>query len=99
MAQEPSAGTAGSLAPAKQKPEDAVSYEDFTAEVIAAGLADDWDEEGLQHLFAARALVEHLEELGGDVTEAHVHARARELELVQLARPVAVVTSVPWPRP
>ena len=37
--QEPSAGTAGSVAPTKQRPEGAVSFEDFKAEVSAAGLA------------------------------------------------------------
>ena len=51
--QEPTAGTAGSVAPTKQKPEGAVSYEDFKAEVSAAGLADDWTERRLQLQFQA----------------------------------------------
>ena len=51
--QEPTAGTAGSVAPTKQKPEGAVSFEDFKAEVSAAGLADDWTERRLQLQFQA----------------------------------------------
>ena len=51
--QEPTAGTAGSVAPTKQKPEGAVSYKDFKAEVSAAGLADDWTERRLQLQFQA----------------------------------------------
>ena len=51
--QEPTAGTAGSVAPTKQRPEDAVSFEDFKAEVIAAGLAADWTQRRLQLQFQA----------------------------------------------
>jgi len=51
--QEPTAGTAESVAPTKQRPEDAVSFEDFKAEVSAAGLADDWTERRLQLQFQA----------------------------------------------
>jgi len=51
--QEPTAGTAGSVAPTKQKPEGAVSFEDFKAEVSAAGLAEDWTERRLQLQFQA----------------------------------------------
>ena len=51
--QEPIAGMAGIVAPTKQKPEGAVSYEDFKAEVIAAGLAADWTERRLQLQFQA----------------------------------------------
>jgi len=51
--QEPGVGTAGSVAPTKQRPEDAVSYQDFKDEVIAAGLADDWTERRLQLQFQA----------------------------------------------
>ena len=35
----------------RQKTKDAVSYEEFEAEVDAAGLGDDWDDERLQMLF------------------------------------------------